>query len=326
MECQEYIDEYLAAHADDELSLDQRRAVSVHLAGCAICRARLIEERSLKALVRQNAGIVKVPADVRLRIRAALGNAAEAELAAPTGPARHPERADRNVAAGRRPRFARAAAQMRRPVLWAPLGLAVAILIIVAVSAGLGSRGTRAPGPATVPAFDTAIGKYLAYERNFVPNVPAEAFANDDGSVYAWVENRDSVQRVSTEASDVFNDVARSYREANMPDDIFNFAQAGYQISGGRIDHVADGSPVTYTLYAGDAGTILSICFRDSSMAAPIGAINWLGMRSFYAYKGYSICLSFYPTGHYVSILVSRMPADQMIRDVAMADVGVISH
>ncbi|MBF6560391.1 MAG: zf-HC2 domain-containing protein [Candidatus Binataceae bacterium] len=325
MECQEYIDEYLAAHADGELSPDQRRAVGVHLGGCAICRARLIEERSLKALVRQNAGIVKVPADVRLRIRAALGDAAEAELAAPSDPARRPERADRDAAA-RRPLFARDAAQMRQPMLWAPIGLAATILVIVAISAGLGSRGTRAPGAATVPAFDAAIGKYLADERNFVPNVPAEAFANDDGSVYAWVENRDSVQRISTEASDVFNDVARSYREANMPDDIFNFAEAGYQISGGRIDHMADGSPVTYTLYAGDAGTILSICFRDSSMAAPIGAINWLGMRSFYAYKGYSICLSFYPTGHYVSILVSRMPADQMIRDVAMADVGVIGH
>ena len=325
MECQEYIDEFLAAHADDELGPDQRRAVGVHLAGCAICRARLIEERSLKALVRHNAGIVRVPADVRLRIRAALGNAAEAESAAPSSAARFPDEAHRD-AAGRRRLFARAGAQMRRPALWAPLALAAALIIFVAISAGLGSRGARPPGPTTVPAFDAAIGKYLDYERNFVPNVPAEAFANNDGSVYAWVENRDSVQRVSTEASDVFNDVARSYREANMPDDIFNFAQAGYQISGGRIDHLADGSPVTYTLYAGHAGTILSICFRDSSMAAPIGAINWLGMRSFYAYKGYSICLSFYPTGHYVSILISRMPAEQLINDVAMADVGVISH
>ena len=335
MDCREYIIEYLAAQADDELAPEDRRAANEHLEKCAACRARLAEERSLKALVSQNAGIVRTPADVRLRIRAALGDLADTNLE------RQPNHANR-IGATRADAAARGGSaenresaigrdtghrlgRLSRRGLWASVGgAAAALILIVAIIAGRATNGTNAPRNLPVPAFDMAIGKYLSFERNFTPNVPSEAYSNQDGAVYAWVQSRDPVKRVTTEASDTFDDIARSYREVNMPDDLFDFTAAGYSLTGGRVEHLPDGRPITYTLYASDTGAILSICFRDSSMAAPIGAINWLGMRSFYEYKGYSICMSFYPTGHFVSILISPMPANQMIRDVAMTDASVV--
>src|SRR5579863_6956419 len=72
LNCGEYIDEYLAAHADGELSMRERRAADEHVGGCSRCRAQLADERALKALIRQHAGAVKTPGGVRLQIRAAL--------------------------------------------------------------------------------------------------------------------------------------------------------------------------------------------------------------------------------------------------------------
>jgi hypothetical protein len=177
-----------------------------------------------------------------------------------------------------------------------------------------------------VPAFDVAIGKYLQFQQAFVSNVPPEAYHSQDGVVYAWVEERDPVHRVVDDDSPDSADISRSYHEVNMPDDLFDFSAAGYRIAGARVDHLPNGGLVTYTMYQGEAGAILSLCFSDPTMAAPVGAAEWLGMRSFYTYKGYSICLSFYPTGHFVSILVTRMPMRQLLREVAGTDTMVVSQ
>lgn len=314
MDCREYISAYLAGHADGELTPLARRAADEHAARCVSCRARLSEERALKAMVRRSAGIVKAPADLKARIRHALDEADRLAEAPWTS-----RMADR-LAIFR-------SVLRRAPWVWAPpVGLAAAIALALTFAIGL-PRHSRIATPPPVPEFDLAIARYLKFQREFIPNVPVEAYRDGDGTLYAWVINRDPVHRVSDEAeNDAFNDIARSYRSANMPDDLFNFAQAGYQIAGGRVDRMADGRPVTYTLYEGAAGQILSLCFSDPTMAAPLDAVNWLGMRSFYEYKDYSICLSFYPTGHFISILISRMPVTQMIRDVAAADPYGISR
>jgi hypothetical protein len=94
---------------------------------------------------------------------------------------------------------------------------------------------------------------------------------------------------------------------------------AGFDLVGGRIDKLPDGRPVTYTYYDGRGGALLDIRFRDT-MAAPIGAVSWLGLQSFYQYRGYSICLTQYPSGHYVSIMITRAPLDQFIGDIALTD------
>jgi anti-sigma factor RsiW len=327
LDCSEYIGKYLAAQADDELAPHECRVAGEHLAKCAACRALLAEERSLKALLRRNAGVVRTPPDVRLRIRAALGEIAETNL---ERQANYPNRtavADRDNTAregsdrGRAGVIRHGVARWSRNGLWASAGGVAAVLIVtLAIFAGRATNRPDTKSNPAVPAFDTAISKYLSFQRGFAPNLPPEAYSNADGAVYAWVQNRDPVQPVATEASDKFDDVARAYREMSMPDDLLDLSPAGYALSGGRADHLPDGRPVTYTLYTSGSGTILNICYPDSSMAAPIGAINWLGMRSFYEYRGYSICMSFYPAGHFVSILLSRMPVRQLLDYVAMAD------
>jgi hypothetical protein len=333
LDCSEYIGQYLAAQADDELDANERRLAEDHLAKCADCRATLAEERSLKTLVRRHTGIVRTPPDVRLRIRAALGELADQGI---ERRANHPLRSPgvrqdnashEHLDQVRGGILRRAAAQLSRHRTIASAGTAAALLLIVTLVlvAGRASNHGDRLAMRSVPAFDLAISKYLSFQRDFAPNLPPEAYSNSDGAVYAWVQDRDPVLRVAAEATDKFDDVARAYREMSMPDDLLDLSAAGYSLTGARADHLPDGRPITYTLYTGDKGTILNICYPDASMAAPLGAINWLGMRSFYQYKGYSICMSFYPDGHFVSILLSRMPVNQMLADVAMADANIAS-
>ena len=329
LDCREYISEYLSAHADSELSARERSHADEHVAKCAACRARLVEERSLKASIRSEAGIIRTPSDVRMRIRAALGDTAETMQRRQPAIASSARRGVTVIREGFAHRGGSAAdlavARSSRYRRLAAIGSAIMLVLAIGIYAGRGLPGGAARSIQAVPAFDLAIGKYLAVERNFTPNVPPEAYSNTDGAVYAWVQNRDPVERVATSASDTFDDVARAYREMSMPDDLLDLSPAGYRLTGGRAESLPDGRPITYTLYTSDNAAILSIAYPDAAMAAPVGAVNWVGMRSFYEYKGYSICMSFYPTGHFVSILVSKMPVSQLLRDVAAADAIVAS-
>ncbi|MGC2277872.1 MAG: zf-HC2 domain-containing protein, partial [Candidatus Binatus sp.] len=65
MDCATYIDKYLSAHVDGELSADELREVEDHLAGCVNCRARFAEERAVKALLRERAAMRRTPPIVR---------------------------------------------------------------------------------------------------------------------------------------------------------------------------------------------------------------------------------------------------------------------
>jgi hypothetical protein len=314
VDCQEYISEYLAAHADNELTAQERRAAEDYLAGCPACRARLAEERALKALVRQHVGIVKTPAEVRRSIRAALAEVSERgflawnrrdSFGAIASPRQAAEPADKKLA------------RLNRPWMWA--SVAVSILVLVVMIAGLDMFSRRASREILVPAFDSAISKFARFERDFEPNVPREAFSDRDGILYAWVTDRDSLIQLS----DKVDDVARAYREADMPADIQHFEHSGYGLAGGRLERLPDGRLVTYTLYAGYQGNILSICYKDARMAAPVGAVYAAGVHSYYDYMGYSICLTFYPTGHFVSILISRQPLQQFVWAVELAETAI---
>jgi Putative zinc-finger len=298
MDCQDYVNKYLSAHADGELTPYALRRVEEHLGGCRACRGRLADERSVKALVRQRITIVKVPAEVRLRIRAAIGESGEA--AASHG------RLAALTEAGR-------SAMVQRMRVWAPIAAAASLLVFLGLySIGPGSR-SRAPEFGTVPNFDLAIAKYNSFTRDFVPNVPNDR----DGTELAWVMDRDNDQP----AVEMRGEIGRSYAEADMPDNLYNFDAAGYQLDGGRIDQLADGRPVTYTMYRGGPEPILSVDLKDPHMSAPLGAVYWLGMSSFYRYKGYSFCLTFDSAGHFVSITLTRAPLTSLIRDIALADV-----
>lgn len=326
MECLEYISEYLAAHADNELSPSQKSAVDDHLAGCEQCRSRLIRERALKQAIRQQVRLNRAPAELRLWIRAALNETPLPATSIPAGVGGWRRSAQRSRDLSRRELVQPTVThRLHRRRVWIPIGVTGSLVLLLALMTGRLIRPPEAAAKAPVPAFDVAINKYQQFSREFQPNVPPEAYNNGDGMLYAWVMDRNSVQRVADDGPES-DDISRSYRDADMPDDLFDFSAVGYHIAGGRVDHLPDGRPVTYTMYQGDAGQIVSLCFSDSTMAAPVGAVDWVGMRSFYSYRGYSICLSFYPTGHFVSILVTRMPVEQLLREVANTDVVAISR
>jgi len=317
VDCQRYISEYLAAHADNEVTAQERRAAEDHLDGCPACRAHLAEERALKALVRQHVGIVKTPADVRRSIRAALAEVSERgflawnrrdSFGAIASPRQAAEPVDKTLA------------RLNQPWMWA--SVAASVLVLVVLIAGLDMFSRRASREILVPAFDNAISKFARFERGFEPNVPLDAFSDRDGIIYAWVVDRDS----RTQLADKVDDVTRAYREAEMPADIYHFEQSGYGLAGGRLERLPDGRPVTYTLYVGYQGSILSICYKDARMAAPVGAVYAAGEHSFYDYMGYSICLTFYPTGHFVSILVGRQPLQQLVWTVTLAETAIAQN
>jgi putative zinc finger protein len=314
MDCREYINNYLAADADNELTAAQQRLVHDHLGGCAACRGRLVDERTLKALLRQHAGIVKTPADLRLRIRAALGEMSDSNFIAECA-ATSDRRSNRLRGMAHRVRRNWNAARPVRQRLWIPVAIASPIVLFFLIFGGrLRSGGNIPPNP----AFDLAISRYESFVRGFHPNMPIEEYDNHSGSDYAWVMSRDPVHRAAEEIADL----GRSYREMEMPGDLYDFDAVGYAFAGGRFDHLVDGRPVTYTLYRGNGGMILSICFKDPRIVTPVTMPYWVGLHSFCRYRGYTLCTTIYPTGHFASIVVSRMPIVELIRAVALSDIA----
>ena len=202
MNCEEYVTDYLSAHADGELTPGEKDAVVRHLGsgpqdGCATCRARLAEERLLKTLIRRQAATVKAPEEVQARIRAAL----EALDHIDRGPV--PRRI--GIAVVR---------EVRRPRTWAPLA-AAAMLFVVVWAGGLlpGIHRGAVPtdnGVSSIPAteaLDQAVYSYETFETAFRPTVPSGSLA----------------------------DIAMAYGEGEMPDTMWNFEYAGYGVVGGRI-------------------------------------------------------------------------------------------
>jgi len=342
MNCDEYVDRFLSAHADDQLSAPERHEVEEHLRGCHRCRAWLVEEQALKAQIRRHAGIIKAPADVRLRIRAALGEAAE----------RNPQRRDifaragisirmnavggaatiLRSAAGRagyvseaacRPGSARGwlALQLERARYLAPIGFVIIVLAAGTVVFRVSSRSMSGPAVAgyqrSIATFDFAIERFNQLSQAFAPNVPPEAFSSDGGAYFAWVQESNPLRPVSAELPDI----SASYEKMQMPPEFCDFAMAGYQLVGGRIDRLPNGEPVTYTLYRNQTESLLSIGLKKQ-VSAPLGGY-WFGTHALYSYRNYSICLTIYPVGHFASIIVARAPMFDLLRSVAASDIAL---
>lgn len=216
---------------------------------------------------------------------------------------------------GRRERIIRFAKSP--PSVWTSVVVAASLILSLAF---FGVRKAKlvstAPG-LEVPDFDRAIAKFNNFAGYFSPNVPAEAFARD-GTIYAWVQSPTSIHGVSDEVADI----VRSYEQVNLPGDVFNFDSSGYELYGGRVERLADGRPVSYTLYRNGDAALLSVSYEATRMALPPDARLWLGMHAFYEYKGYGVCMTVYPTGHFISIVVTHAPVTDLIRTVALADIA----
>lgn len=309
MDCREYLVGFLSADADDELDARERALADEHIRGCASCRLRLASERALKAAIRAHAQRAKAPADVRFRIRAALGEMKGSAAIA------HADSARTRI--GGAP--ARRLRATRRWYVAAP-AVAAALILVTVLFAGRTRPPVHTPPHRPIPQFDLAIREFARMADDFEPNVPIDAFNSRNGIYYAWVvsnTNRQPDERL---------DLSRSYSELNMPADLYNFDDSGYRVSGGRFDHLADGRAVSYTLYRGPDGALMDICIRDPRMDLPDGAVYWLGMHSFYRYRHYSLCVTWDPAGRFVSILVTHQPLINLVRDVMLADIEITAQ
>jgi hypothetical protein len=276
VDCKTYIDKYLSAHVDGELSANELREAEEHLAGCVNCRARFAEERAVKALLRERAELRRTPPMVRGSILAALDAI---------------DSADARQAAGRSASADRGGLlSMRRARVWAPIAIAaVAVFAFVILHGGRGTSPAQA-----IPPFDLAINNYAQFVEHFEPNVKA-----------------------STPA-----DLSDTYMEHQLPGFVWDFRQRGYRMVGARLDRLPDGSPVAYTFYRGDSGTILCTYMKSHGLQPPPGEAVDLGETNvyggehhYYEYKGYSVCLS-YPRSGSICILVSQHPMKQFVQDV----------
>lgn len=281
MNCEEYITNYLSAHADGELTPEEERATAQHLGsgaadGCTVCRARLAEERLLKALIKRQAAILKTPQEIQARINAALDR-----LDGRSAPQRLGNAVMR---------------ELGRPRIWVPLAAAAMLFVVLLAGGGLPGlhRGPSPNGVSAIPAseaLDDAVYSYETFETAFRPNVPSYSLSA----------------------------IAMAYGSAEMPDLMWNFQFAGYGVVGGRIDRLPDGNPVTYTLYHGRNNDILCTRYKASDFAVPPGALGKIHGHLLYEYKGYSLCVTVSEQGRFICVLTTSEPMDRLRHDISLA-------
>ena len=285
MNCYDYINEFLSAHADGELTGAELREAEAHVASCKECAARLADERAVKSLVRAHGGGAETPSAVRTKLLMLLAEEAargEGALATDSG-------AHRDASHDRGMRM------LRRPAIWLPLSLAAGLLLTFIAVRGFElfprDSVTVVYRPGGVPDFDTAVAYFEKFDHQFNPNVPSQSYG----------------------------DIAGAYLEAHMPGFIWNFNGSGFTLVGGRLDKLPDQRPVTFTLYKGAQTSLLCARYRVSEFNPPPGAVHEMGDHLFYSYHGYSICYSYSPIGNFVCVLITRQPVKQLLDSVEYA-------
>jgi hypothetical protein len=282
VDCGTYIEQFLSAHVDGELSEDELRAAEEHVAGCADCRERLKEERALKQTLHEHLGALKTPTQVRERIRLAL----DREQASESFPKLRP-----SVRGASRSKWL-------HPRIWVP-GAIAALLVIGLTTL---SRFSPPRHPAvqpdqaleeafstdSVPLFDGVVRHLQSFEKKFEPNVPSGSPA----------------------------DISDAYLGHKMPGYLWNFSPSGFQLAGGRLETLPSGDLAAYTFYRSDKGGILCV-YEHFQGAFPGGPIHETREHSYYVYKGYSICISKYPRGDFVCILTTHRPIDEFMQTIA---------
>jgi Putative zinc-finger len=177
----------------------------------------------------------------------------------------------------------RAPSAIRRARIWIPAAI-VALLIV----AFLAERGQRTSQP-HVPAFDTAIAHLKTFEDHFEPNVPSDTPAH----------------------------ISEAYTDHNMPGFIWDFSHAGYRLVGGRLDHMPDGRPATFTLYRSGTDAILCTYVEIPTFTPPLKPAEAAVTHVFYRYRGYSFCVTKLEKGSFYCILVSHRPMQEFMQVVS---------
>jgi hypothetical protein len=162
MDHRQYIEQYLSADIDGELTPAERQAVSSHLASCAACRQRQADERALKTLLHQRIAARAAPEELRRKIIAAL---------------------DREDVLGT-PR-----ARLHRPLIWLGSLGAIAAAAAIAAIVLIGGSGRQSGNP----LLESVANDYLSAQHSFASNsalsTPANlatALAMEFGHPFIW--------------------------------------------------------------------------------------------------------------------------------------------
>lgn len=280
----QYIEDFLSAHADGELSGAQLREAEEHVASCPQCAARLEQERALKGLVGKHAR-AELPSAIHAKLMALLAEEAargEGALQQKSDTRRGPSRES-------------GARALRRLAVWIPIAMAACLALVFIATRQMGFLGGDSVRvvyhQGGVPDFDIATAYFAKLDRNFHPNVP----------------------------SDSYGDIAGAYVDAHMPGYLWNFNGSGLRLVGGRLDKLPDGRMATFTLYKGSGNSLMCIRFKRSSQRLPPGAVHAMAGHLFYSYYGYSICYSYSPVGDFVCLLITRQPVKQLLENVEFA-------
>jgi hypothetical protein len=162
-------------------------------------------------------------------------------------------------------------AWLGRRVVFPLAGALAAGVLLLVLRAGTG-------GSASVPDFDRAIANYQQSLANFRPNVPSK-----------------SIETVLT-----------AYIEHGMPSYMWDFGPQGFKLVGGRFEHLADGTPVTYTWFRGTKAGVMCMFRQTSGFLAPPATHIDRDHLLFYRYHGYSVCLvNVGGYGDFISVIVS---------------------
>jgi len=172
---------------------------------------------------------------------------------------------------------------VRRARVWVPTAVAA-----VAMFAFVTLHGGNVPTAGAVPAFDAAIARYENFNAHFEPNVP----------------------------SSTFGEISDAYIDHQMPGLLWNLQPSGYRLVGGRLDRLPDGSLAAFTFYRGQGSSILCAFMKAHGIRTPEGASQTVAGHSYYVYKGYRICWSYYPHGDFISVLVSRNTMPYFVQDI----------
>ncbi|HXN87293.1 MAG TPA: zf-HC2 domain-containing protein [Candidatus Binataceae bacterium] len=280
MNCREYIEQFLSAHADGELAGSELREAQKHVVSCEDCAIRLAQERELKAMVRRHAAQMQTPPAIRERLFARL--AGEPERFTDGSPA-IPSSRERVVRT------------LRRPAVWIPISIAAGLAFAIVTARSLGFLPSDSVQVVYhnggVPEFDVAIAHYEKFTHHFNPNVPSGSYG----------------------------DVAGAYLDAHMPGYMWNFNGSGLTLVGGRLDKLPDGRPVTYTFYKGDGRSILCTRYKLYDLTPPAGAMQMIEGHQIYSYYGYSICYSYSRIGNFACLLITRQPIEKLLDSIEYA-------
>jgi len=164
VDCREYIDNYLSAHADGELSDAELRDAQEHVSSCKSCATRLAQERQLKILLRKYAAKVATPSEVRERLLTRLADEAAG------GDANAGQTRSRRVSA------------IRPPAIVIPLAIAACLAAALVMVRGFGlvrhEKIVVVLHPGGSPEFDLAIANFERFNKRFEPNVPSSTYGD----------------------------------------------------------------------------------------------------------------------------------------------------